>query len=219
MLAPRLFDWFQIAAVTCLVCLGGGRALVLYAHGVRVVVVDRQRPPAQILADLLLLACLLLWSYEVVAYACPLRTHLVPPPLGTVLVDAVGFRVVGVFATLSGLLIYSLALQAFGPSWRLGIDRAAPGVLVTHGIFAWTRNPIYVALDLLAVGTFLVMGRLVFLALGLMMVSMLHAQIRREERFLTQAYGDAYRAYCARVGRYARWRGHPATRATRHPSQ
>jgi protein-S-isoprenylcysteine O-methyltransferase Ste14 len=123
-----------------------------------------------------------------------------------VLVDALGFKVLGVLATLLGLLIYILALQAFGASWRLGIDRAAPGALVTHGIFAWTRNPIYVALDLLAVGTFLVMGRLIFLALGLIMAAMLHGQIRREEHFLTHAYGDLYREYCARVGRYARWR-------------
>jgi protein-S-isoprenylcysteine O-methyltransferase Ste14 len=35
---------------------------------------------------------------------------------------------------------------------------------------------------------------------------MLHEQVRREEPFLTQAYGDAYRDYCTRVGRYARWR-------------
>jgi protein-S-isoprenylcysteine O-methyltransferase Ste14 len=204
-LAPRLFDWLQLAALTCLVCLGGTRALVLYARGVRVLVIDRQRPPAQMLADLLLLACLVLWSYEVVAYAWPLRTHLIPLPLGSVLIDAVGFKVVGVLTTLSGLVIYVLALQAFGASWRLGIDRAAPGLLVTHGIFAWTRNPIYVALDVLAIGTFLVMGRLVFLVLGLILVAMLDGQIRREERFLAQAYGDAYRDYCARVGRYARW--------------
>jgi protein-S-isoprenylcysteine O-methyltransferase Ste14 len=179
--------------------------VVLYARGVRVMAIDRERSPAQMLADLLLFACLILWGYELVAYAWPLQTHLVPPPLGTVLVEAMGFKVVGVIATLLGLWIYTLALQAFGASWRLGIDRAAPGALVTHGIFAWTRNPIYVALDLLATGTFLVMGRLVFLVLGLILVAMLDGQIRREERFLTQAYGDAYRDYRARVGRYARW--------------
>jgi len=188
------------------VCLGIGRALVLYAHGGRVVVIDWQRSPVQMLADLLLFTCLLLWGYEVVAYAWPLRTHLVPAPLGTGLIDAVAAKVVGLVATLSGLLIYGLALRAFGASWRLGIDRAAPGSLVTDGIFAWTRNPIYVALDLLAIGTFLVMGRLLFLALGLIIVAMLHGQIRREERFLVEAYSDAYREYCARVGRYARWR-------------
>jgi protein-S-isoprenylcysteine O-methyltransferase Ste14 len=33
----------------------------------------------------------------------------------------------------------------------------------------------------------------------------LHGIIRREERFLEQRHGDAFRAYAARVGRYSRW--------------
>jgi len=55
------------------------------------------------------------------------------------------------------------------------------------------------------IGTFLLQGRLVFLALALVMVTMLHEQIQREERFLAQAYGDAYRDYRTRVGRYLTW--------------
>jgi protein-S-isoprenylcysteine O-methyltransferase Ste14 len=98
-----------------------------------------------------------------------------------------------------------LALPAFGDSWRLGIDRETSGPLVTHGVFAWTRNPIYVGLDSFALGTFLVQGRLIFLALALVSVGMLQDQIRREERFLARAYGGAYREYCARVGRYVKW--------------
>ena len=97
-------------------------------------------------------------------------------------------------------------LRAFGDSWRLGIDRDAPGVLVTDGIFAWTRNPIYVGLDLLALGTSLVQGRLIVLALALVIAVMLHDQILREESFLARTYGDAYREYCARVRRYGSWR-------------
>ena len=96
--------------------------------------------------------------------------------------------------------------RKMGRSWRIGIDRNTPGALVTSGIFAWTRNPIYVALDLIFFGTFLVQGRAVFLGLALALAGLLHYQIRREEKYLAGLYGDAYRAYCERVGRYMGWR-------------
>jgi protein-S-isoprenylcysteine O-methyltransferase Ste14 len=200
------FDWFQLAALACLWVLGKARGVALYARGVRVVVIDRQRTPAQMLADLLAVICLLLWWYELVAYAWPLRVHLVPPLLGVVLVDALAIKVMGAAMMGAGLGIYGLALRAFGDSWRVGLDHERPGALVTGGVFAWTRNPIYVSLDLLALGTFLIQGRLLFLVLALVLGGLLHLQIRREERFLAETYGDAYRAYCARVGRYVTWR-------------
>ena len=106
----------------------------------------------------------------------------------------------------AGLLVFAFALWTFADSWRIGIDRNTPGALVTSGIFAWTRNPIYVALDLMFFGTFLVQGRAIFLALALALAGLLHYQIRREEKYLAGSYGDAYRAYCGRVGRYVRWR-------------
>ncbi len=143
-----------------------------------------------------------LWVYEIVAYAWPLRVHFAPLCLGTVIVPAVAIKVVGVVLVVAGLLIYEMALWAMGESWRIGIDRNAPGALVTLGVFAWTRNPIYIALDLFAVGTFLVQGRLFFLLLAILMVVMFRYQIRQEERFLTLTYEDAYRDYCKRVGRY-----------------
>jgi protein-S-isoprenylcysteine O-methyltransferase Ste14 len=202
----RFFDCFQLAAVACLACLGIGRALAMYARGVGVLVIDRERSLARALGDLLSVILILVWAYEIVAYAWPLRTHLVPPSLGIVVVDAVAIKVMGTAVALAGLVIYALALRAFGDSWRLGIDRDAPGALVTDGVFAWTRNPIYVGLDLLAIGTSLVQGRPIVLALALVIVVMLHDQILREERFLARAYGNAYREYCARVRRYGRWR-------------
>ena len=113
----------------------------------------------------------------------------------------------GALIVVLGLVIYTIALKAFGDSWRLGIDRDSPGPLVTQGVFAWTRNPIYVGLDLFAIGIFLLQGRLIFLALALVSVGMLHDQIRREERFLARTYGNAYSDYCARVRRYIKWRG------------
>lgn len=93
-----------------------------------------------------------------------------------------------------------------GDSWRIGIDRGAPGALVTDGIFAWSRNPIYLGFELGVIGTFLIQGRLIFLVITLVLMGVLSALIRREERFLTRSYGDAYREYQSRVGRYVTWR-------------
>jgi protein-S-isoprenylcysteine O-methyltransferase Ste14 len=178
------------------------RSVMLYARGVRVIVVDWERTVPQMFCDLVLVASLLALVYHIVAYSWPLPGSFVAPSLGTELFDGTAAKAVGAILATAGLVIYGLALKAFGNSWRLGIDRESPGTLVTTGIFAWTRNPIYVAFDLLAIGTLLLHGRLIFLVLAAIIVLMIHELICREERFLREQYGDAYRDYCARVGRY-----------------
>ena len=80
-------------------------------------------------------------------------------------------------------------------SWRLGIDRDQAGALVTGGILGRSRNPVYLGLALLTVGVFLVLGRLVLLAVALVFLVYFHFLIRREERFLAERYGEAYREY------------------------
>ena len=206
MTVARFFDWFQLATLAGLACLALPRLLVLYARGVRVLAIDHHRTPKQMLADLLSVICLLLWWYEVVAYAWPVPIHFVPPWLGIVLFDAVAVKISGAALWAGGLVIYGLALWAFGDSWRLGIDRSRPVALVTRGIFASTRNPIYVSFNLMSVGTFLIQGRLIFLMLAIFFAGLLHLQILREERFLSQTQGDAYHRYRGRVGRYVTWR-------------
>ena len=199
------FDWLQLAVLVFMACVALGRAFVLFARGVRVVAIDRERSPARALADFLCVVFFALWVYEVVAHAWPLGTHVALRPLDVVLVDVVAIKALGAALLIGGSVIYLLALVAFGDSWRLGIDRHAHGRLVTDGIFTWTRNPIYIGLDCLAVGVFLIQGRLIFLALAAFLIGTLHDQILHEERFLHRAYGGAYRDYSARVGRYLKW--------------
>lgn len=210
MSVTRFLDWFQLACLLCLACLGLPRMIHLYARGIHVLAVDRQRSPRQILEDLLSVIILLLWWYELVAYAWPLSLHLVPARLGLVLFDVAIAKIAGAVLMLAGLAVYGLALLALRDSWRLGIDRKRPGPLVTGGILAWTRNPIYVGLDLMIIGTFLIQGRLIFLVLAAALLAMLHVIILREERFLADTYAEAYRDYCATVGRYITW---PPTRS------
>ena len=204
--ATRFFACFQLGALACLVGLGIARAAALYARGVHVVAIDWQRSLWEQLADALLIVLIFSWAYEAVAYSWPLRSHVFPAWLAPVVVDSVVPKVLGVLVVCAGLLVFALALWVFADSWRIGIDRNTAGALVTGGIFTWTRNPIYIALDLIFFGTFLVQGRAIFLVLAFALAGLLHYQIRREEKYLAGAYGDAYRSYCEHVGRYVRWR-------------
>ena len=68
----RFFDWFLLAMLACWGCVAIGRMLTLYARGVRVLAVDWQRTPAQIVCDSLLGLSLLSWLYMVFAYSWPL---------------------------------------------------------------------------------------------------------------------------------------------------
>ncbi len=205
MATSRFFEWFQFGALACWGLLGLSRALVLRARGVGVIAVDRQRTFWQMAADTLAIGCLLVWAYEVIAYAWSFRFHVGSEILGRIVVQSVAIKTVGAVVVCLAVLIYAVAIRHLGESWRLGIDRAATGPVVTDGIYRWTRHPIYVAFDLLFVGTFLVLGRLIFLLLALVWIPLMHALMRREERFLSQLYGGTYRDYCRRVGRYFSW--------------
>jgi protein-S-isoprenylcysteine O-methyltransferase Ste14 len=108
----------------------------------------------------------------------------------------------GVFFCLASLILFLLSLISFGQSFRVGIDVDHSDKLVTTGVFAFTRNPIYVAFGFVLLGQFLVFPNwilLIYLAAG---IGLVHRQVLREEEFLKKHYGQEYAAYCRRVRRY-----------------
>ena len=108
----------------------------------------------------------------------------------------------GVLVCLAGLVLLVWALISFGQSFRVGIDTEHADKLVTGGVFAFSRNPIYVAFSLVMLSQFLVSPNWVFLiALGAG-VCLYHRQVLREEAFLRQHYGQEYAGYCKQVRRY-----------------
>ena len=109
---------------------------------------------------------------------------------------------VGVLLCFGGLILLLLSLVSFGKSFRVGIDIDHPDRLVTTGLFAFSRNPIYLAFGFVLLGQFLVFPNwilLVYLAAG---IWLFHRQVLREEEFLTKHYRQEYTAYCNRVRRY-----------------
>jgi len=75
--------------------------------------------------------------------------------------------------------------------------------LVTDGPFAFSRNPIYLAMVVALFGIVLALGSLTPLAIIPPFVYIIRSRfIAVEERMLEDAFGEAYRAYCARVRRW-----------------
>lgn len=75
--------------------------------------------------------------------------------------------------------------------------------IVTAGPFRYTRNPIYVGLDLLFVGVTLALNDWWGLVVLVPLVVVMHVGvIRREERYLEQKFGGDYLRYKYDVARY-----------------
>lgn len=110
---------------------------------------------------------------------------------------------------IGGLLILAgLALAATGIRNFLAAGTPVPTneptrALVTGGIHAWTRNPIYVGLFLLYAGIGIAAASPWMLILIVpLALTMRYGVVAREERYLEQRFGDAYRDYKARVRRW-----------------
>lgn len=109
---------------------------------------------------------------------------------------------IGVTFCLAGLLLLLWSLVSFGQSFRVGIDADRPDKLISTGVFAFSRNPIYVAFASILLGQFFIFTNwllLVYLGAG---IWLFHRQVLREEAFLKKHYGQAYAEYCQRVRRY-----------------
>ena len=75
--------------------------------------------------------------------------------------------------------------------------------LVTSGIYARTRNPIYLGLTVIHAG--LAIGLNAWWAVLILVPVLIVLKVGvvdREERYLERKFGDAYRDYCARVRRW-----------------
>ncbi len=105
-------------------------------------------------------------------------------------------RWIGLALSLVGLGGVVLARYTLGRSFSI---RPKATALVTTGIYARIRNPIYVASAIMIVGLVLIVRRPALLLVLLIIVPMQIIRARREAQVLGAKFGDAYRQYRART--------------------
>ncbi len=97
-----------------------------------------------------------------------------------------------------GLLIWALLVFR---SWRLLAELDRGHELCTEGPFGFVRHPIYLACDLLALGTAIWVSTPAVVVGAVLVVAGGDLRARAEERILLEAFGERYRAYMNRASR------------------
>lgn len=143
-----------------------------------------------------------------------------PPPLVFVAWTVVGVlfqRVVPLRAggaRALGVVVGAVVIAAGAAliAWALGFFRrtgqdARPWTpspsLIVEGPYERTRNPMYVGMTLIQMGAGFAANNLwISLLAGASLYGVHHLAVLPEESYLTERFGDAYRAYRASVRRY-----------------
>ncbi|MGW8437857.1 methyltransferase family protein [Nocardiopsis sp. NPDC055879] len=90
-----------------------------------------------------------------------------------------------------------------GTSWRIGADEGERTVLITHGVFAPVRNPVFTGRGALLFGQVLAVPSALSVAALLVFVVAVQVQVRAiEEPYLLRIHGAACSGYAARTGRF-----------------
>jgi protein-S-isoprenylcysteine O-methyltransferase Ste14 len=117
--------------------------------------------------------------------------------------DTTAVHVAGIVVFALGLAATIASQLAMGTSWRVGVDESERTELVTSGVFAAVRNPIYTAMIASFAGLALLVPGPVSFGSVILLVIALEMQTRLvEEPHLRRVHGGTYLDYGSRVGRF-----------------
>jgi protein-S-isoprenylcysteine O-methyltransferase Ste14 len=111
--------------------------------------------------------------------------------------------VLGLLLAGGGVALIAAAMRQFRAAGT-NIETYKPSeAIVSTGLYARSRNPIYVGMAVILIGLGLAIDSLWVIAMVVPLLAVLRwGVIAREERYLARKFGEPYRAYTARVRRW-----------------
>lgn len=149
-----------------------------------------------VFAIVLRLAGLCLWlaTFAYLVFPASVQWAAIPLP--------VWVRWVGVVSgALCSLLMY-WTLSSLGKNLTDTVFIRAEATLVTHGPYRWVRHPFYVTAALLMASVTVLTANWLIGLTSLMVLALLAVRTPKEEQMLVERFGDQYRDYMARTGRF-----------------
>src|ERR1051325_5794835 len=103
---------------------------------------------------------------------------------------------------LAAIIIFSARRQMIAQGTHPNPYRPTQSIVVTS-VYRFSRNPIYIAFLLVVIAFVFFANSLWFLVMAGVLCCVLHfGVVKREESYLSQKFGDAYREYCRQVRRW-----------------
>lgn len=110
---------------------------------------------------------------------------------------------VGIPIAVLGILISFAGARMFKAEETNIMTFDKPDKLVTTGLFAWSRNPMYLGFAFCALGGALTMGTVSPLIIsGVFCIALDRWYVRFEEAMMHATFGANYAAYCEQVRRW-----------------
>ena len=111
-----------------------------------------------------------------------------------------------VVGALCSLLMY-WTLSSLGKNLTDTVVTRAEATLVTHGPYRFVRHPFYVTAALLMASVTLLTANWFIGVSGFVVLALLAIRTPKEEQKLVERFGQQYRDYMARTGRFFPWIG------------
>ncbi|MDW3648405.1 MAG: isoprenylcysteine carboxylmethyltransferase family protein [Bacteroidia bacterium] len=108
------------------------------------------------------------------------------------------FMILGSASGMAAIIAFRAAKTSLDP-----MNPSKTSVLITEGIFQWTRNPMYLGLLAILIGwAFYLQNALALFVLAFFYVYMSRVQIKSEEEALQEKFGESYTVYTEKVRRW-----------------
>jgi protein-S-isoprenylcysteine O-methyltransferase Ste14 len=110
-------------------------------------------------------------------------------------------NIFGLSLFVFGFIVLVLSLINLGNSARVGIPQEETE-LKTHGLYKFSRNPIYLGVFIMGVGSCLYAVHVLNLILLVITIVVHSIIVKREEEFLEKRFGNKWLEYKQKVPRY-----------------
>ncbi len=195
--------WIPLAVLAAVITVSALRLLAVQsAHGVKAYGFGRHAEIQRVAERNWRLAVAASVAFALIAWARPEWEVALGRPVWA---GSAALRWTAFLLFAGSFLLIVAAQVQMGASWRIGVPKEGPSALVAHGLFRWSRNPIFVGMIGTLIALFLWSPHIGTSAVLAATWTLVLIQVRIEEEALQEKHGAAYEAYALEVPRWIGW--------------